>query len=619
MLGGYAGKFLWVNLSTREVRVETPDDSLLRDFVGGYGVASRLYYDRMSAGIDPMGPENILGITTGPLTGSPAPTGTRYTVTCKSPLTGGWGDANGSGWMGPAMKAAGFDCVFFTGIADEPVYLYMEDGKAEIRDASHLWGKDCYETDDWVKAEFGKDAEAVCIGPAGENLSLIAAAMHAKGRTAARSGVGAVMGSKRLKAVVVRGSQAAAVADPERARELRKKYIQQIRDGVGFASAYTGESTPGYTSVGMTNGDSPLKNWLISAAHAPDPAPLKFSELVKYRGERKACWHCPIACWGTSRINYHGEEIETHQPEYETGAAFGSMMMNNDLFSLIKANDVCNRYGLDTISAGGCVAFAFECFEHGLITKADTGGLELRWGDPKAITDMTEKLARREDFGDVIADGVMRAAQKLGPKAEPFAIHAGGQELAMHDSRYEPALAVIYKVNATPGRHTQGCQYFVPEGYESDRPGFGEGIEKQEGRGRWVKEAELLTHTMNCSGMCLFGYLSTKVDMIPEFMTAVTGEEFTLQDMLKTGERVANMRQAFNVRDGINPITRPDPERAYGHPPLPDGPTAGIDVQVDMLVREHLEEMGWTLDAAVPKKETLEALGLDDVARDLWK
>ena len=618
MLGGYMHRFLWVDLASGETRVKKPDEALLINFIGGYGVAARICYDRMKPGVDPLGPENILGFCTGPLTGSPAQTGTRWTVTCKSPLTGGWGEANGSGFFGQALKAAGYDALFFTHISDRPVYLIIEDGRAELRSAQQLWGMDCYQVDDWVKAEHGPDAEVACIGPSGEKLSLISAVIHAKGRAAARSGVGAVMGSKRLKMVVVKGKQPLPLADEEGVKQAKLKYAREINGGTGFSTFYRTTGTPGYTSQGIYLGDSPTQNWRISSSHFPNPDALSFEELVKYRLKRKGCWRCPISCWGTCKVEWEGREVEAHQPEYETGSAFGSMLLNNNLESIIKANEICNRYGLDTISAGGCLGFAFECFEHGLITMADTGGLELRWGDPKAIVAMLEKLARREDFGDVIADGVMRASQKLGPESEPFAVHAGGQELPMHDPRCEPGMALIYKYDATPGRHTQACQYLVAPGFPTKRPGYGEKPGQQEGRGLWVKEAACLMHMVNVSGVCLFGYLSMTVDFVADYLGAVTGRKFDMAGMLETGERIANMRQAFNVREGINPVTQPDPLRAYGHPALPDGQTAGIAVGMEQLSKEHLEQMGWTLEAAIPKRETLERLGLRDVARDLW-
>ena len=619
MLGGYVGKFLWVNLNDGALREETPDDALLRDFIGGYGVGARLLYNMIPPHADPLGPENILGFVTGPLTGSPAPTGTRWTVVCKSPLTGGWGDANASGYFGVALKRAGYDAVFFTGASDRPVYLFLDDGRAELRDASFLWGKDCYEIEDWVKTEFGSDAEAACIGPAGEKQALISGIVHAKGRAAGRSGVGAVMGAKRVKMLVARGTGAIPLADPGAARATRVKYLKEINSGVGGSEFYRRTGTPGYPPIGIKIGDAPVRNWGATKAAMPDFKSLEFVELLKHRVRRKACWQCPIGCWGTSRVEYAGESVEAHQPEYETGGAFGSMTLVNDYPALIKANDLCNRYGLDTISAGACVAFAIECYEHGLISARDTGGIELAWGDHRAMNALLEKIARREDFGDVLARGVKRAAEQLGAAAESFAMHVGGQELPMHDARFEPGLGVIYKMDATPGRHTQACQFTVPPGFQSARPGYGAKREQQEGRGRFAKEAFCLNHTMNAAGVCLFGYTSMHVPFVPEFLSAVTGQPFTVDDMLRVGERIANIRQAFNVRAGINAVTQPIPARAYGIPPLSDGPTAGITVQIEQMTREHLDEMGWTRDAAIPRRETLERLGLPDVARELWK
>jgi aldehyde:ferredoxin oxidoreductase len=618
MLGGYMGRFLWVDLDEGTMHDEVPDEHLLRDFIGGYGVGARLLYDRMVPSADPLGPDNILGFVTGPLTGTPAPTATRWMVVGKSPLTSTWGDANASGFFGVALKRAGYDAVFFTGIAERPVYLYLDDGQAELREAGKLWGMDCYDVEDWVKAELGADVEAACIGPAGEKLALIAAVIHLKGRAAARSGLGAVMGAKRLKMVAARGSIEVPLANPELARSLRRKYVGEINSGVGSSDFYRITGTPGHTPVGAYTGDSPVRNWGASALAFPDVEPLEFEHLLKHRVKKESCWRCPMACWGTCRVDYDGQTIEAHQPEYETASAFGSMTLNNDYPSLIRANDLCNRYGLDTISAGGCVAFAIECYEHGLIGPGDTGGLELKWGDHLSMNAMLEKMARREDFGDALADGVMRAADRLGPEAEPFAVHCGGQELPLHDPRFEPALGVIYKIDATPGRHTQACQHNVPPGFPSGIPDAGQDREDQEGRGRWVKEAACLCHTMNASGICMFGYLSTHVPFVPEFMEAVTGLDFTVEDMLIVGERIANVRQAFNVREGINAVTQPIPSRAYGVPPLPDGPTAGVTVDVETMLREHLEEMAWTPDGAIPGREVLERLGLGDVARDLW-
>jgi aldehyde:ferredoxin oxidoreductase len=613
------GRFLWVNLADGTIQKEIPDESLLRDFVGGYGVAARLLYDRIPPNTDPLGPDNILGFVTGPLTGTPAPTGTRWTVVGKSPLTDGWGDANSGGFFGPALKRGGYDAVFFTGIAAQPVYLCIDNGRPELRDANAVWGLDCYQVEDWVKAELGDDFEAACIGPSGEKQVLISAVIHSKGRAAARSGLGAVMGSKHLKMIAARGTMDVPLVNPEVVQALRKKYVKEISSGVGSSDFYRTTGTPGYTPIGARNGDSPVRNWGASVLAFPDVEPLEFDKLLQHRVKRESCWRCPIACWGTSRVKYGDQVIEAHQPEYETASAFGSLTLNNNYPAIIKANDLCNRYGLDTISAGACLAFAIECYEHRLIGPADTGGIELAWGDHEAMNALLEKIARREDFGDVLANGVKRAAERLGPEAEPFAAHVGGQELPMHDPRFEPGLGVIYRIDATPGRHTQGCQYTVPPGFKSERPNYGMNREQQTGRGRWVKEASCLCHICNASGICLFGYTSTHITFIPEFMSAVTGQPFSIDDMLTTGERIANIRQAFNVREGINPVAQTIPERAYGRPPLPDGPTAGINVQIEQMVQEYLDDMGWTQDAAVPQRNVLERLGLEEIARDLWK
>ena len=618
MLGGYMGKVLWINLSDGTRREETVNEGVMHDFIGGYGIGARLLFDRLVPGTDPLGSENVLGFVTGPLTGTPAPTGTRWTVVGKSPLTGTWGDANASGFFGVALKQAGYDAVFFSGIAPGPTYLYLDDGQCELCDAAHLWGKDCYEVEDWVKTQLGKDVEAACIGPAGEALSLISAVIHRKGRAAGRSGLGAVMGSKRLKMIAARGSKEIPLPDPERAQALRRKYIKQLADGVGSADFYKSTGTPGYTPVGLLNGDSPTRNWSKSVLAFPNADALTFEELLKYRESQEACWHCPIACWGTSRVEYDGETVIAHQPEYETASSFGSMTLNDDYPSLIKANDLCNRYGLDTISAGACIAFAIECYEHHLIGKGDTGGIELRWGDHQVMNAMLKKLALREDFGEILADGVKRAAEKLGPAASEFAIHVGGQELPMHDPRFEPGMGLIYQVDATPGRHTQGCNWFWPEGWDPGVPKFGESRDQQAGRGKGLKQIGALTHTMNASGICLFGFLSTRIEMLPEFLSAVTGHLFSLDDLLVVGERIANVRQAFNVREGYNPVSLSLPGRAYGNPPLEDGPTAGITVDIDRLRSEFLEEMGWTQEAAIPTRAALERLGLTDIANKLW-
>ena len=619
MLGGYTGKFLWVNLTTGQITEEIPSEDILKDFIGGYGIGARILFERQKPNVDPLGPDNILGFTTGPLTASPAPTGTRWCVVGKSPLTGGWADANGSGFFGVTMKMAGYDAIFFTGQAEQPVYLFVDNGKAELLDAGALWGKDTYETEDTLWAELGDDVQIACIGPSSEKLSLISGIIHYKGRAAGRSGLGAVMGSKRLKAVAVRGDVEIPMAQPDEVKRLRQKYVKQMRDGYGFANFYMETGTPGYTPMGVENADSPTMNWAVSPVTEYPKRELSsknvsFDEMVKYRVKKEACWHCPLACWGTVKAEYGGEEFFAHQPEYETGAAFGSMCLIDDMVTLCKVNEICNRYGLDTISAGGTIAFAIECYENGLIAKEDTDGIEMTWGNTEAVVAMTEKLAKREGFGDVLADGVKVAAEKIGKGAEKFAIHVGGQELPMHDPRFEPGLGLIYLIDATPGRHTQGTQFIKHPGLDYDMPEFGQNPKDQEGRGRHLRVVSGLNHVMNATGMCLFGYLSADITFIPEFLTAITGQTYTLDDLFVIGDRIANLRHAFNLREGVNPLDWSIPDRAYGRPPLPDGPTEGVSVEIEKLLADYLQVMDWDLESTKPSRTKLEELGLSFVA-----
>jgi aldehyde:ferredoxin oxidoreductase len=302
MIGGYMGKILFVNLTTGEIKEETPDESLYRDYLGGYGIGAKILYDRQKPGVDPLGPDNILGLVTGPLTGTPASLGTRYTAVAKSPITGGWGDANSGGHFGPYLKFAGYDAVFFTGISEKPVYLLIDNGKAELKDASNLWGKDCYETEDALKAAHGKDTESVSIGQAGENLSLIACIITSRGAAAGRSGLGAVMGSKKLKAVAARGNMTVPLADIEAATRLRKDHVAAITKkpeggGMSFQERFHKYGTSEMTPRSAHNGDTPVKNWDgIGIVDLPEVSGLSGEAAISNLDHREGCWRCPIAC-----------------------------------------------------------------------------------------------------------------------------------------------------------------------------------------------------------------------------------------------------------------------------------------------------------------------------------
>jgi aldehyde:ferredoxin oxidoreductase len=614
MARGYMDTILFVDLSKNELKDEALDEKLGRQFIGGYGIGARILFSRQKAGVDPLGPDNTFGILNGPFTGTPILGGSRYTVVGKSPLTGAWGDANSGGYFGPHMKFAGYDAVFFTGIPEKPIYLFINNGKAELRDAAHLWGKDTYQTEDILKSELGKDVEVACIGPAGENLSLIAAVMHNRGRAAARSGLGAVMGSKKLKAVAVKGTIKVPLADEKRVKELRKKCLAEL---TGPIALFRDFGTPAFTIVHAQEGDTPVKNWGgVAFIDFPDVELIGAKFVMERLSKRYSCYQCPIACGGLIKEGQgiYKYEAGSHRPEYETLAMFGTNCLNSNLESIIKANDICNRYGLDTISTAATIAFCIECFENGLVTKADTDGIEMTWGNHSAIVAMTEKLARREGFGIILANGVKAAAEKIGKRAHSYAIHIQGQEMPAHDPKYATDLATTYKLDPTPARHTQGSEERHPPGLI---PRYNRSVFTD--RAEIHKRGNNFHHVVSCSGMCdfVYGTLPT-VDAVAEFISAVTGWDVTTDELVRTGERIANIRQSFNIREGLNPLQFEVPDRVIGKPPKKEGPVAGVAIDESTLYNEYLAAMDWDLKTAKPSKKKLQELGLEDVARELW-
>ena len=557
MPGGYMGKILFVDLSTGAIKEETLEEKMCHDFIGGYGIGARILYSRQKAGVEPLGPENIFGLISGPLTGTLVPTGTRFGAVGKSPLTGGWGDANSGGFFGPYLKFSGFDAVFFLGISPKPVYLLIDEGKAQLKDATSLWGKDTYETEETLMTEYGKQSRVTCIGPAGEKLSLIASIMTDHGSALGRSGLGAVMGSKKLKAVVARGTMEVPIADKVAAMNLRMEHIKswQTPERSAHPMHQFGTSAGAYNAA--HSGDSPVKNWGgIGVIDLPDREGLSANVIATRVEKLSGCWHCPIACKAIMKAG-EGEYKYTagsRRPEYETLAAFGSNCANNNVESISMVNDICNRAGIDTISGGTVIGFAIELYEKGILTKKDTDGLDLNWGNHQAMVAMTTKLANREGMGDILANGVKVAAEKIGMGAEKFAVHIGGQELGMHDPKLiRPGQfdAARYQMDATPGRHTAG---FGPDSFR--------------------------THIINSAGLCLFSGFRAAT---PEFdkrlvglFNAVTGWNYTLGELLMAGERIDNLRHAFNLREGINELKWTVHPRIAGKPPQIAGPLAKV-------------------------------------------
>lgn len=643
------GKIMWVDLGQGTITVESLPDRRYEQVLSGVGLAAHLLYDRIPAGAEPLGPDNILGFVSGLLTGTGSLFTGRWMVTGKSPLTGGWGDANCGGTFSPAIKRCGVDGIFFTGVSPRPVYFWADKGQAELRDAAELWGCDTLETEKRLQQKDGRHLRVACIGPAGENRSLIAGVANDRGRMAARAGLGAVMGAKRLKAVALGGGQRIPVYDREAVKTLSRQCNETVQFAPPFMNgmmmAYAGSlmrmlpvqmafdgmlyklmldkyGTASLNQIMVEVGDTPIKNWRGSNEdfdrdRSVNLSPEVFTDpmVVKYH-----CYSCPLGCGGlmAKKSPWPG----AHKPEYESVMALGGLLLNDDADSIYQLNDMLNRSGMDTISAGGTVAFAMECYEKGLLTRAETDGLELTWGNSAAILALVDKMIRREGIGDLLADGSRMAARKIGRDADQLAMHAGGQELGMHDGRYDPGFALHYSVEPTPGRHTIGSQLY----YEMfrlweklpDLPDIG--LLYTKGSKYDVDEEKIAAaaacsrfmNVLNGTGTCLFGAL-LGVERLPlfEWLNAATGWNRSPADYMAVGERIQNLKQAFNIKHGVKPKAFQANPRTFGRPPQAAGANAGRSVAIEDLMRAYWRHFGWDPDTGKPGKAVLNRWGIE--------
>jgi len=651
MAGGYTGKYAVVDLSSGSIDVVEPDESFYKKYLSGYGLGAAVIMERQKPGLEPLAPESHLGFCSGLLTGSGALFSGRFMVVGKSPLTGGWGDANAGGYLSREIKRSGYDAIFFTGAAANPVWVDVNAETIRLKDAGALWGKDIVHTEAALKAELDDSkVQVACIGESGEKRALISGIATDNGRMAARSGLGAVMGSKNLKAVAFRGKHEIPVAHPEEVKAINKKFlaaykksklpdrltvrfmhfVSQLIAKTGIAvpaqsslvkEIYRKYGTPGLTVYSAMVGDMPIKNWSgvgITDYTVQSAAKNSDESVNKYQRRKYACQGCPLACGGIIDIKkgrYQG--AKGHQPEYETLASFGGLLLHDDLDVIIELNEMCNRAGIDTISAGATVAFAIECFENGLLDESTTAGLQLGWGKSEEIIKLTEMIIKREGIGDLLADGVKRAAAKIGQGSDQFAMHAGGQELPMHDSRLDPGFAIAYQCEPTPGRHSIS-NYMYPDLY---------GIKKSfprakqmiaEAKGKTAKKIQGYTagsfyvQLVNSTGMCWFGAITSTLPLV-DWLNAVTGWDLPADEYFKTGERILSLRKAFNVREGIKPGDHKLSNRALGKTPLQEGPLKGIAVDMEALEKEFFDSVGWDPVTGGPTTEKMKALGIDSL------
>jgi aldehyde:ferredoxin oxidoreductase len=622
---GYLGRMLFVNLSDGKTRTEELSEDLAKKFIGGYGIGARVLYERMKAGVDPLGPENILALGTGPLTLAGTVSTCRYTAMAKSPLTGYWGDANSGGNFAIALRASGYDFVFIEGKAERPVYLLITNGKAEIKDARHLWGQDTARTEEMILQENpGRDYKLISIGKAGENLVRLAALINDRGRAAARSGLGAVMGSKNLKAVACFGFQRPGIFDKEKVKSLVTSTVNEMETDPGpmMAVLFHG-GTASAMMPHLLDHDVPIRNW--AGNHVEDFPREKWEKvgwesLEKYAVDKYACGDCKIACGGWMQVQEGKYAVQrTHKPEYESLAALGPNLLNDDTESLIYANELCNLYGLDTIGVGGTIAFAIECYEKGILTGKETDGLELRWGNADAIVELIHRIARREGIGDILAEGAKKAAEKFGNGADQLAMHVGGQLIPMHDPRRAAGWGATYIVEANPAIHTRGGTQFPETGMANpdiyEPLGVPVHLDKYnpEGKGKYQAVMSGWQHLMNCSGVCIFAADGLNFRWL-ELMKAITGWDLEIESVKLTGQRIGTMLHLFNLREGFKLSDFTLPERARGNPPLTAGPTRGVMLEFEGLKRQFFEFMGFDFEAGRFRKERLEELGLQDLA-----
>ena len=643
---GYMGKILMVNLSDGTMEEQQIPDSVYEKFLSGAGLGGFILYNNIPEGADPLGPENILGFVSGLLTGTGSLFTGRWMVVGKSPLTGGYGEANCGGNFSPAIKRCGYDGIFFKGISEKPVYLYIKNGKAELKDAGHLWGKDAIETEETLIAELSKPRKpkVACIGPAGEKLSFISGVSNDLGRMAARSGLGAVMGSKKLKAVVLDSVGKIEPHDRQEIRDLSQKCnkwvqfqpwflsgnglrilaailrflpVQTAMDGMLWKFMLRKWGTIALNQYSVELGDSPIKNWggsnldfTAEKSNALNPDAILATEVSKYH-----CYSCPLGCGGLCKGKF--APGETHKPEYESILALSGLCLNDDMDSVFQMNDRLNRAGMDTISAGGTIAFAIECYERGILTKEDTGGLELTWGNTEAMKALLEKIIARDGIGDILADGVKKASERIGKDSGQYAIHAGGQELPMHDGRFDPGFAVHYAVEANPGRHTIGSQMY----YEMFRLWKKDKSLPRPWLMYWKKSKYAVTekkaieaaacskfmNVLNGAGGCAFG-AQIGVDRVPvfEWINAATGWTKTPEEYMAIGKRLQTLKQAFNVKHGIDPkSTKPNP-RALGMPAMTEGANKNRTVNIDRMIEDYWRQFNWNTDTGRPSEEMMD-------------
>jgi len=619
-MGTHRGKILDVNLSTGAVKTTKIEEDVLRKFIGGSGLAAKLFFDRVPPDVDPLSDKNVLFLMAGPLSGTNFPTSSRVVAAFKSPQTGVWGQASAGGSFAAEMKKAGYDGITISGMSSKPVYLVIEDDKVEIKDAADLWGKDCYETTDILKERHGAKVDMLEIGPAGENLVKFACVLNGKWGFISRCGGGAVMGSKKLKAVVVRGTGKVEPASPEEYAKIRKTVLKKIKEGVQ-TQFLNDAGTALAVEVNAVTGVLPVKNFTVGDGSPYGPKLCGGAISAQYLTNRHACFTCPIACKRAVKVAEGPYAIEEGPgPQYETVCAFGSLLLIDDLAAVLKMGEKANMYGMDSISCGGTIAFAMECFEKGLITSKELDGGQLRWGNPDDVLAMMEKIAKRQGFGDVLAEGSRGAAKKIGKNAEDYTVEIKGLEFPMYDVRGSHGHGLSFMTSTRGACHVQSTIGSIEQNWVFTWTDVGitgsYDAKAPEGKGELNVTGESLDILTNSATLCRFGLMSISITDLAEALKAATGFDYDLDEIMECGRRIWMLLRGLNNLMGVTAADDRMPKRILT--PHTDGPVAGSVPNVELMLKEYYKARG--LDAnGRPLKEKLNSLGLSELAAKLHK
>ena len=610
---GFMGKILRVDLTTGEITTETPEPSLYRKYIGGVGLGAYYLYNETDEKTDPLGPENRLIFTVGPFNGTGIPSSGRHSVVAKSPLTGIWGEADVGGHWGNKLKAAGYDGIIVQGESADPVYINITEEDVKIEDASFLWGRDAFETDSELKAKCGSSCVVQCIGQGGENLVKFAAIMAdgTAARTAGRCGLGAVMGAKKLKAIVVDGKIKTEVAEPAALKEEIKIISKfQVENRGGMHEHGTCEGLIG----NELSGDLPVKNWKLGAWGGKSELVTGEVMTEKYLTGRFHCGNCVVGCGRTIEVQSGPYSVqESAGPEYESICCLGPNTLVENMEAIIKANDLCNRYGIDTVSAGSVIAFAMECYEYGLIKAEDARGLEILWGSDETLIELINRIAFRRDIGDLLAEGVRSAADKIGGLATEFAVHVKGLEFPAHEPRVSNGTALSF---ATSNRGACHLADLNSRYYEKKlvMPEIGQtaphGTLTVEGKGEFVAGLQNVSGLYDCLKMCKFmvWFGVDNPSILLKWLNQITAWGKTMEEFLEAGERIFNLKRLYNVKNGISRKDDSLPLRIQYSPRGEGGDGDHLPPLPEML-DQYYTARGWN-EFGIPTDETKERLQL---------